>query len=323
MYNFIKPWLFTQDSESVHDRLMELIHRYPGLSKLHLKKTNNNHFNSKLGWKNPIGLAAGFDKNAMALDFLSQIGFGAVEVGTVTPKPQIGNDKKRILRLQQDKALINWMGFPSHGSEIVKKRLEKFRSHKNSNQSCVGVNIGKNKETPNSKAIDDYVLLYKGFLELSDYITINISSPNTPGLRELQNPIFLNELFMELKKISGDKKLSKLCVKLSPDLKKKDLESQLNVFKEFEVGAVIGTNTTIDHSYDKGGLSGTPLFKKSLSFLEKVTEQLKESETMIIGCGGISSQSEIQKLQTLGINHFQIYTSFVYQGPAIINKLLS
>ena len=319
MYQLVRPWLFTQDSESVHDRLMDLMHNYPSLAKFYTsRKPVGTTFSSKLGWKNPIGLAAGFDKNAMALEFLSSVGFGAIEIGTVTPEPQIGNDKKRIMRLSQDEALVNWMGFPSEGYIKVKQRLEKFRG--SNNTACIGVNIGKNKMTPNSKAIEDYIFLYKEFYELADYMTINISSPNTPGLRELQNPEFLNSLFNEISKISS---LDKLCVKLSPDLSESDLFSQLEVIKDCGLGAVIGTKTTSDHSFEKGGLSGKPLYSKSRDFLAKVSECLAGSSTQVIGCGGISSQKEIAELSQLGIDHFQIYTSFVYQGPAVIKKLLS
>lgn len=315
MYSLIKPWLFSQDSEAVHDRLLGLMHQYPGLSKLHSvkKQKNKNTFHSPLGWKNRIGLAAGFDKNAQALDYLNQIGFGAIEIGTITPKPQIGNDKKRIHRLKQDQALLNWMGFPSHGAEVVKKRIQGYRG-----DACIGINIGKNKETPNSKAIDDYIYLYKEFYQLATYVTINISSPNTPGLRELQNAGFLRELFGELRKIN---ELDKLCVKLSPDLSEEDLASQLEVVKEFNLGGVIGTNTTSDHGFDKGGLSGKPLFNKSYQFLKQVCENLEGCPTTIVGCGGISNKQDLLKLSQLGIDHFQIYTSFVYQGPQILRKL--
>ena len=164
-----------------------------------------------------------------------------------------------------------------------------------------------------------FLYLYKDFYQLASYVTINISSPNTPGLRELQNADFLRELFSELKKIN---KLDKLCVKLSPDLSNRDLASQLEVVKEFNLGGVIGTNTTSDHSFEKGGLSGKPLFKKSYDFLRQVCENLQDSSTTVVGCGGISQKEDITKLSQLGINHFQIYTSFVYQGPRILKKLL-
>lgn len=315
IYKLLRNFLFMQDSESVHDRSLELFSRYPNLSKvINIKGSQKDgSFESSFGWTNRIGLAAGFDKNALALEFWDKLGFGAIEIGTVTPRPQWGNEKKRIFRIEKDKALLNFMGFPSEGMNKVKKRVLKYQG-----SAALGVNIGKNKETPNSKAIDDYKVLFENFHNISDYIVVNISSPNTQGLRDLQNKVFLEELCQELRKISS---LEKLCIKLAPDFNPEDLKDIFEVFARFNVGGVVATNTTSNHAFEKGGVSGVPLFSKSHFFIKELLPLAKESNLQIIACGGISHKSQLDTYQNLGINHFQVYSALIYEGPTLTKKL--
>jgi dihydroorotate dehydrogenase len=270
-------------------------------------------YGKNIKWDNHIGLAAGFDKDGIYLNTLSDIGFGAIEVGTVTPLPQDGNPRPRIQKLPKTNSIRNWMGFPSSGMEQVYENLKKYTK-----ATPLGINIGKNKATPNSEAVQDYIKVALKLKEFASYFVINISSPNTPGLRDLQNKGFVADILNEFKR----NKLKSPFIKVSPDIHLRDLEEIVSVIKSHSGAGIVTTNTTSQHSYDKGGVSGYDLKSKSYKITKFVSSLNTDQSFDIIACGGIESIGDIEKYKALGINHFQIFSSFVYQGPKIVKKLL-
>jgi dihydroorotate oxidase A (EC 1.3.3.1) len=271
-----------------------------------------------------VGLAAGFDKNADAISGLSRLGFGFLEVGTVTPKPQAGNPKPRLFRLAKDQAIINRMGFNNKGVDYLVKQVQKSNY-----QGILGINIGKNKDTDNNKALDDYLIGFNKTHHYADYITINISSPNTPNLRNLQNKDSLNDLLSGLKQAQQDAekqtgKYTPLVVKISPDETSEQLNAIAQVLKKNEIDGLICTNTTVSRPdtlmshcnliEQSGGLSGAPLKDKSLRTLKTMRQRLK-SDFPIIAVGGIMSVSDAQQRLDAGADLIQIYTGFIYHGP--------
>lgn len=267
-----------------------------------------------LKWKNPIGLAAGFDKNGEYLNALSKMGFGALEVGTVTPLFQAGNLRPRIKKINAKKSILNWMGFPSQGMHQVYKNLKNFNQ-----DTPLGINIGKNKATPNSKAIDDYLKVALKLSPFAHYFTINISSPNTPGLRDLQNSSFLEELLTEFK----SKNIEKIFIKISPDLSDNELKDLAKLADHGILKGFIATNTTNHHSFLNGGISGELLKERAFQTVKKLTDLTKDAPIDIVACGGISDPNDILKYQKIGIKLFQIYSSFIYQGPRVIDRLMN
>ncbi|MCX7543822.1 quinone-dependent dihydroorotate dehydrogenase [Marinicella gelatinilytica] len=277
-----------------------------------------------------VGLAAGFDKNADAVSGLSRLGFGFLEVGTVTPKPQSGNHKPRLFRLKQDRAIINRMGFNNKGVDYLVKQIKNT-----SYQGVLGINIGKNKDTDNSKALDDYLIGFNKTHSYADYVTINISSPNTPNLRALQSEHSLNQLLSGLKEAqfkaqqqSGQ--YTPLVVKISPDEDQQQLIAIAGVLQTNEIDGLICTNTTISRPdtlisnqqliHETGGLSGAPLKHKSFITL-KTMRQLLGTDFPIIAVGGIMGVTDAQQRFDCGADLIQIYTGFVYQGPTLINNI--
>lgn len=280
-----------------------------------------------LSFPNPLGLAAGFDKDAECIDGLAKFGFGFIEVGTVTPNPQPGNPKPRLFRLPEQQAIINRFGFNSCGVDKVAKRL-KNRSYK----GVVGVNIGKNKETPNDRAIEDYLRCLRAVYDCSDYISVNLSSPNTPGLRELQSAkrakALMTGLLEERARLADQygKKVP-LLAKISPDLNLAELDRLVSEMAEIGLEGILATNTTIDHSSvpanrsQVGGLSGAPLHQKSLAAI-KQTRASVGNKLVIIGVGGIMTPSQAADTLKAGADLMQIYTGFVYHGPALVRSIL-
>lgn len=265
-----------------------------------------------LTFKNPLGIAAGFDKNGIVVNQLSAIGFGFVEVGTVTFKPQKGNDKPRLFRLPQDKALINRLGFNNEGTPAVVERLKKI------NPKCVlGVNIGKNKDVPNEEAIENYLNSFNLACEVADYITVNVSSPNTPNLRELQKAESLDELLKTLQ----DNNLKKipLLVKIAPDLSESEIEAIVDIALKLNLAGIIATNTTISRENlqtkinETGGLSGKPLTKRSTEVISTIYKYSK-GKIPIIGVGGIFTADDAFEKICAGASLLQAYTGFIYQG---------
>lgn len=281
-----------------------------------------------LKFKNPIGLAAGFDKNASMFQDLEHLGFGFIEIGTVTPKAQSGNDIPRLFRLTKDQAILNRMGFNNDGLIAVKKRLK----NRKKTGLIIGGNIGKNKITPNEEAINDYKLCFEELFDVVDYFVVNVSSPNTPNLRELQEKEPLMKILSELQLMNFQKKFQKpILLKIAPDLSNEQLDDIIDIVQETKIAGVIATNTTINRTELKtdtktveslglGGISGKPLTKRSTEVI-KYLHKKSNGSFPIIGVGGIHSPEDaIEKLRA-GASLIQLYTGFIYEGPAIVKKI--
>ncbi len=275
-----------------------------------------------LTFKNPVGLAAGFDKDAKLYNELSNFGFGFVEIGTLTPKPQIGNPKKRLFRLKEDKAIINRMGFNNGGVEEAVNRLRKNKG------VLVGGNIGKNKVTPNDKAVDDYVICFNALFDHVDYFVVNVSSPNTPNLRALQDKEPLTALLNTLQGLNNGKvKAKPILLKIAPDLTDEQLLDIIDIVNTTRIAGVIATNTTISREGLKssnkeeiGGLSGKPLTNRSTEVIRFLAEKSNKAFP-IIGVGGIhSAQDALEKIKA-GADLVQLYTGFIYEGPQLVKDI--
>ena len=322
MFNIIRPIIFKFSPEVAHSLAIKAL------------KLNNISYTKPKGSQilettfcekklpSPIGVAAGFDKNAEVYNPLFNLGFGFVEVGTITPKPQFGNPKPRVFRLEEDEALINRLGFNNSGSEEISRRIRE-----NDKKGLLGINIGPNKDSMNR--VEDYLICFRKFYNLADYITINISSPNTENLRSFHNENELDEL---LSLIEKEKKILKtsvpIVVKISPDIEDENINKISDLLIKYKVKAVIISNTTDKNRHnlsninklEKGGLSGKPLEKKSNELINKFYKILK-NEVKIIGVGGVDSgQSAYQKIIN-GASLVQLYTGMIYQGPNIVSKI--
>jgi dihydroorotate dehydrogenase len=335
MYPFFRPILFRSHPEVIHDKTISLLKwignsrfLFSVLGKLFRTSTDPIQLFG-LTFPNRVGLAAGFDKKGEAIRGLESLGFGHIEIGTVTAQPQAGNPKPRIFRLVDDRALINSMGFPSPGAEAVVQNLRAGIPSK----SVLGVNIGKNQATPLDQVEGDYIRLVEVFAGLADYIAVNISSPNTVGLRKLQSKIYLERLLKaihtrrnELDKLSG--KSTPVLVKLSPDLTDIELNEALDAILSAGMDGVIATNTTTDRTglrsssgTEGGGLSGAPLAELSTEMVKKITEWTGGS-LPVIGVGGIMSVEDVSRKLEAGASLLQIYTGLVYKGPFFVRDLI-
>ncbi len=333
---FIRPLLFLFQPEAIHEILivaLKLCAKIPFLGIV-IKKFfvfESPQLEKKiagLSFKNPVGLAAGFDKNAEVFGILSDFGFGFIEIGTVTPRAQDGNPKPRIFRLTKDDAIINRMGFNNLGTEEIIKNLKKRYVGK----IIIGGNIGKNKTTPLADAISDYEFCFEKLFPYVDYFAINVSSPNTPELRKLQEKNKLEELFTCLINLNNSRERQKpIFIKIAPDPSMGQLEDIADLVNNFDIAGVIATNTTVARvnlSYDKtfieslgdGGLSGKPLRDRSTEIIV-LLRKLLNKEKFIIGVGGIASQQDaLQKLDA-GADLIQLYTGFIYEGPSLVKKI--
>ena len=290
----------------------------------------------RLEFKNPIGLGAGFDKNALWLRELQALGFGFIEIGTVTPKPQQGNDKPRLFRLPKDKALINRMGFNNDGAEAVAKRLKVWNDNSrltpHDSRLIIGGNIGKNKDTPNEEAWKDYASCFNTLHAHVDYFVVNVSSPNTPGLRELQEKESLRKILMHLQMINNGKARSKpILLKISPDITKEQLDDVIDLALEIKLDGLVATNTTTNREYLRtpetklievgaGGLSGQPLKEKSNPIIRHIYARAKGS-IPIIASGGIFTGDDALEKIAAGASLIQVWTGFIYEGPGIVKKI--
>ncbi|MGA0415231.1 MAG: quinone-dependent dihydroorotate dehydrogenase [Flavobacteriaceae bacterium] len=331
MYQFlVRPFLFLFDPERVHHftfGAIRLLHYIPGFGALvrAIYKQQAPQLERKLfglTFPNPVGLAAGFDKDAKLFGPLSNFGFGFIEIGTLTPKPQPGNPKKRLFRLPLDKALINRMGFNNQGVDAAVKRLKK------KHQVLIGGNIGKNKITPNVDAIDDYRYCFEALFDHVDYFVVNVSSPNTPNLRALQDKAPLTELLQTLQADNRQKAQPKpLLLKIAPDLTNEQLLDIIDIVAQTQIDGVIATNTTIardnlkdPNQAETGGLSGRPLKDRSTEVIRFLATQSNKAFP-IIGVGGIHrAEDALEKLEA-GADLVQLYTGFIYQGPALIKAI--
>ena len=318
MFSVLKPLLFSLDPETAHDLAIKSLKFNPFPGKM-FEVEDEQMLNIELFGKNfpnPIGLAAGFDKSAEVYNSLLKLGFGFVEVGTVTPLKQYGNPKPRIFRLQEDQALINRLGFNNDGMESIKARIKS-----NSKKGILGVNIGPNKETKNQK--NDFCLGLKSFFDIADYITINISSPNTEGLRDFHDQEKLIDLIMALNKVKKDKGTNiPLLLKISPDINNNHIPEIADVAIKNNISAIIITNTTNGNrenliselKSEHGGLSGTPLDRISTNMIKNFYKELNR-KIPIIGAGGVNSGKSAYEKIVAGASLLQLYTGFVYRGP--------
>ena len=331
-YPVMKPWLFRLDAEKAHIvtvKLMNMAHRLGMLSSVANGPCAPRTVMG-LSFPNMLGLGAGMDKSASAVDAWGALGFGFVEVGTLTPRPQPGNPKPRLFRLPEHEALINRMGFNNPGIHAAVAKLKRRRT-----RAIVGVNISKNFDTPNEKAVDDYLACLQAAYATADYIAVNISSPNTKGLRDLQAEEAMRHLLSALKKeqVLLEKKHGKntpLLVKIAPDLNDMQVEALARVFNELGVDGVIATNTTIRresvaehrHAAEAGGLSGAPVREPSNLILQAFRMLLGE-QIPLIGVGGIVKGADATEKLKLGASLVQIYSGLVYRGPALVREILA
>lgn len=331
MYRFIiRPLLFLFDPEQVHHftfKMIRYIHYIPGVGAL--IRSLFYHNNPKLSrtlfgltFPNPVGLAAGFDKDAKLFGPLANFGFGFIEIGTLTPKGQPGNPKKRLFRLPADQALINRMGFNNDGVDAAVKRLKKNKN------VLIGGNIGKNKSTPNDDAIEDYQYCFRALYDYVDYFVVNVSSPNTPNLRALQDKAPLTELLNTLQEDNRKTPKPKpILLKIAPDLTNEQLMDIIDIVAQTKIAGVIATNTTIvrenlqdQNQKEQGGLSGKPLKNRSTEVIRFLSEKSNKAFP-IIGVGGIHSVDDALEKLDAGADLIQLYTGFIYEGPQLIKDI--
>jgi dihydroorotate dehydrogenase len=278
------------------------------------------YFNLK--FRNTLGVAAGLDKNGDYVDELESLGFGFVELGTVTPKPQEGNQKPRVFRYLNQQAVVNRLGFNNKGVNYLVSKIKNKKY-----DAVIGVNIGANKESTNDQRIEDYVFCFEKVYKYCDYVTVNISSPNTPKLRKLHNPDELEKIFKRINEIKSTNKTEiPVFLKISPDEDEETILKIVNIYKALKINGLIVTNTSIDKdilegcSHD-GGISGKPLFKKSTQLLKRIHEF--DKDIFLVGVGGVFTKEDYENKIRLGASLVQIYTGFIFEGPAIVKKILS
>ena len=326
----IRPVFFLFNAEFIHNIslfLVKVLYSFPALKGISKKLfcLENEKLSIEfedLKFKNRIGLAAGFDKNAKYLDELETFGFSHVEVGTITPKPQEGNDKPRLFRLKSDSALLNRMGFNNDGVDIILNRLKKYKG-----DMVIGANIGKNKTTSNENAVEDYLFSFKILRNYVDYFTVNISSPNTPDLRKLQSKSNLETLLSKIQIENSKEKKVPLFVKIAPDLEIRELKDIIEVCEKNKINGIIATNTTVSKQKIKnkkidelgdGGISGKPIADISNDVIAFIK---KNSKLKIIGVGGIFNFSDLQDKLNAGADIVQVYTGWIYEGPSMIKSI--
>ncbi|QNA44008.1 quinone-dependent dihydroorotate dehydrogenase [Lacibacter sediminis] len=362
MYKLIRSFFFLFDAEKVHYFAMNALRFFCSIGFIRkllaasFQPTAKNLAVEKWGleFKNPVGLAAGFDKNAKYLRELEVLGFGFVEIGTVTPKPQDGNDKPRLFRLPKDKAIINRMGFNNEGVEAVKKRLvewrrkyevrrKKYDDHSplttHHSHLIIGGNIGKNKVTPNEDAWKDYEICFNELFDYVDYFVVNVSSPNTPGLRQLQEKDSLHKILSHLQtlraerlKLKAEEHIQKpILLKIAPDLTQSQLDDVIDLAREIQLDGLVASNTTISReglstdssivaAIGAGGLSGLPVKKRSTEIVQYIAQKLK-GEVPVMASGGIFTAADAKEKLNAGAALVQVWTGFIYEGPAIAKKI--
>jgi len=346
MYKLLRAVLFLFDPEKVHYFSMHSLQRLCKVSFIkkwiqYLFAASATHHSPFTLWgipfKNRVGLGAGFDKNAEYLSELEVLGFGFVEIGTVTPKPQSGNDKPRAFRLPKDKALINRMGFNNDGAEVISKRLQQWRRANqqlstNHQQLIIGGNIGKNKVTPNQDAWKDYEICFIALHDYVDYFVVNVSSPNTPDLRALQEKEALGLILKNLQRINNEKENPKpILLKIAPDLTNQQIDDIIDLALEIQLDGLVATNTTIIRALPNtpykilerigpGGLSGLPLKNKSTEIIKYICDKT-QGKLPIIASGGIFTGADAKEKITAGASLVQVWTGFVYEGPSIVKNI--
>lgn len=332
---FLKPLFFLFQPETIHHIVffsLKILFKIPGIGKFSRALFVVDHPSLKrnlfgLQFVNPVGLAAGFDKDAKLFDELSNFGFGFIEIGTLTPKPQPGNEKPRMFRIPSEKALINRMGFNNEGVDAAVKRLKKRKTN-----IIIGGNIGKNKITSNEEALLDYEKCFDALFDYVDYFVVNVSSPNTPGLRALQEKEPLTNILGSLMRKNTSRKNPKsILLKIAPDLTNEQLDDIIDIVKITKIDGVIATNTTIDRSMmdvskealekiGAGGLSGKPLAKRATEVIKYLVDK-SGNAFPVIGVGGIHSPADAIEKINAGASLVQLYTGFIYEGPSIVKRI--
>ncbi|MBB1350081.1 MULTISPECIES: quinone-dependent dihydroorotate dehydrogenase [unclassified Pseudoalteromonas] len=332
-YDLARRFMFTRDAEWAHEFALNNLRRFTN-TPLNLAWSQN--ISDKpvdflgLKFKNPVGLAAGLDKNAECIDAFSQMGFGFIEVGTITPRAQAGNDKPRIFRLPESNAIINRMGFNNKGVDNLVANVKAAKY-----SGILGINIGKNKDTPNEQGKDDYIHCMRKVFEHASYITVNISSPNTPGLRDLQYGAALDDLLQSLKNeqldlVAKHNKQVPMLVKIAPDLDQIQIEQVSESLLNNKIDGVIATNTTLEraavmgqqYAEEAGGLSGHPVRMRSTEIVSEL-KRLTQGKLPIIGVGGIDDAQSAKEKFDAGANLVQVYTGFIYKGPQLVKSIVN
>lgn len=345
MYALIRNMLFLLDAEKAHYFSMNLLKAACSIKPLQklISSLFSQDFPSLnrelfgIQFKNPVGLGAGFDKNAVYLRELETLGFGFVEIGTVTPLPQEGNDKPRLFRIPSDKALINRMGFNNDGVAVIKKRLERWKNFNENKiagqRMIIGGNIGKNKVTPNEEAWKDYEICFNELFDVVDYFVVNVSSPNTPGLRALQDKDSLLKILGSLQENNAKRPAQKpILLKIAPDLTDEQLNDIAAIATAINLDGIVSSNTTISReqlsahgkqladNIGMGGLSGSPLKSSSTNILKKIISMTK-GETPVIASGGIFNGEDAKEKIDAGASLVQVWTGFIYTGPSIVKNI--
>ena len=323
----IRPLLFSCPPEWVHHASLAVMAHTPLAALLepfaHKDFPDLEKKLFGLTFPNPIGLAAGFDKNAEGVHAWPRLGFGFMELGTITPRPQPGNPQPRVFRLPAENGLINRLGFPNVGANEVADRLEKIKEDGLWPRTPVGLNLGKNKDTPLAEAGRDYVTCFRRTRDLGDYFVVNVSSPNTPGLRELQGGQFLDSILGPLREQDPDGK-HPLLIKIAPDLDEAQIADVVNAVEKYRLAGIVATNTTIDKRglsvQEEGGASGRPLTARSTEIIRTV-HRLTGGRVPIIGVGGIFNAADAREKLEAGASLLQLYTGFVYEGPLVARKI--
>ena len=332
LYNLIRPALFQLDPETAHDLTLRGLQELSRLGPLNpLRQPSAGHSRTVMGlnFPNPVGLAAGLDKNGECIDGLAALGFGFIEIGTVTPRAQPGNPQPRLFRLPEAQAIINRMGFNNEGVDNLLQRVSHTKY-----SGILGINIGKNKDTPVDQALDDYLIGLRKVYSAASYVTVNISSPNTPGLRSLQSGEHLDHLLRGLvteRKLLAAKhdRHVPIAVKIAPDLDASEVESIANSLLNHGIDAVIATNTTssrigvehLRHGSEAGGLSGRPVMTASTAVVSQLA-RLLNGKLPIIACGGILSVDDARRKLDAGASLVQVYSGLIYRGPALVRELV-
>jgi dihydroorotate dehydrogenase len=342
MYFLLKPLLFLLPPETAHAvamRLLDTAAVFPPARRLLRAWFANTDAALKtqalgLEFPNPVGLAAGFDKDGKHIRALACLGFGFIEVGTVTPRPQTGNPQPRLFRLPADRALINRMGFNNDGLEALTQRLQELRQEGVPNGLLIGGNIGKNKDTPNEAAVEDYCRCFEALFPWVDYFVVNVSSPNTPNLRALQEKEPLRQLLETLQARNQKHENPKpILLKIAPDLSDEQLDDVAAIVQSTQIAGIIATNTTINRKNLKtqsaeieaigaGGLSGAPLFSRATEVIRRLREKIG-TDLVIIAVGGIDSPQAAREKLDAGANLVQVYTGLIYEGPGLVSRILN
>jgi dihydroorotate dehydrogenase len=327
MYSLFRPFLFRLDAERAHHLAIDMLTK-TSIARIAGPDPEDIEEPVKLfglTFRNRVGLAAGFDKNALAINAWHRLGFGFIEIGTVTQHAQQGNDRPRIFRCPKEMGVVNRMGFPNEGADAIAERVKAYRSGKPHVSFPIAVNLGKSKITDLDKAAEDYLYSFRAFYDLGDFFVVNVSSPNTPGLRSLQHREGLVPILQALQDENKKRGGKPILLKIAPDLTDKEIGDILSIISEQKLDGIVATNTTLDHSSIKlketGGLSGAPVRKRSNQVIRFISRETT-GKLPIIGVGGVFNRADYLEKLEAGASLVEVYTGFIYEGPRIVGHLL-